>query len=320
MCGKPRSAGLSYEGKMSKQEPSGEVPANVNVSDGQGTQIGPGNTQYNFWPPKQPLDPATLGALNPRKAVARLQSLSHDELVDFFVKASPADVEGILDAFFDIDPEKLVAVFEDINRPKAMELLEGTRLDRRPFSLLPEASEAIASKPERQANAEPSALRNLDSPSLSAGARPAASVASSRLLKRLAGGVASVYFAWHRPALKRHAGESAQKAPWVAVNATAAQEASMTEARGHGNALLAWAGGGVLVGFAAAGLSFPLYVKDGQWALFFRGAEPAGLVQLVLGLALALISLIVISILYARRVGPHVAAEEPFGRNNRTQG
>jgi hypothetical protein len=40
----------------------------------------------------------------------------------------------------------------------------------------------------------------------------------------------------------------------------------------------------------------------------------------VLGLALALISLIVISILYARRVGPHVAAEEPFGRNNRTQG
>jgi hypothetical protein len=128
---------------MSNQGPSGEVPANANVS-GQGIQIGTGNNQYNAWMPKVPLDPAVLGALSPHTAVARLQQLPHDELVDFFARASPDDVVEILGVFSRDDLAKLVTTLADLNRRKATELIRAigtSRIDR-----LPEAAQAIARK------------------------------------------------------------------------------------------------------------------------------------------------------------------------------
>jgi hypothetical protein len=129
---------------MQMQEPSGEVP-DVKVSGSQGVQVGPGN-QYNNWAPKPLLDPVALGALNPHVAVARLQRESHDELVDFFARASPGDVSEIIDTMSHVDVEKLTTVLADINRRKATELIEGSPLDPILFGSLPEASEAISRK------------------------------------------------------------------------------------------------------------------------------------------------------------------------------
>jgi hypothetical protein len=129
---------------MAKQEPSGEVPG-VNVSGSQGAQVGTGNNQYNAWMAKSPLDPVALSALNPHIAVTRLQQLSHDELVDFFAKASQGDVSEILDVFLEADDAKVVAILGDINRRKATELLKGVNWGNYRIAL-PEAAEAIARK------------------------------------------------------------------------------------------------------------------------------------------------------------------------------
>src|ERR1700722_5435533 len=122
---------------MQKQEPSGEVPG-VSVSGSQGVFAGSGN-QYNTWAPKPPLDPAVLSGRNPHTAVALLQQLSHDELVDFFIRAQPGDVSEIIDTMFHVDVEKLTTVLADINRRKATELIEGSPLDPSLFGSLPEA-------------------------------------------------------------------------------------------------------------------------------------------------------------------------------------
>jgi len=134
---------------MQKQEPSGEVP-DISVSGSQGVFAGSGN-QYNTWAQKLPLDPAALGGLNPHVAVARLQQLSHDELVDFFAKAKPDDVVEIIEAFVESHHIKVMAVLGDINRRKATELIDAVcaEYDSAPLKLLkalPEAGEAIARK------------------------------------------------------------------------------------------------------------------------------------------------------------------------------
>lgn len=128
---------------MTSIEQSGEMP-DVNVS-GQGIQIGTGNNQYNAWMPKPPLDPAALGALNPHTAVARLQQLSHDDLVDFFARASPDDVSEILEVFLKADGTRVVAVLGDISRRKAAELI-GTVRRGGGLAVLPEAAQEIARK------------------------------------------------------------------------------------------------------------------------------------------------------------------------------
>lgn len=132
---------------MPNSEPPGEVPA-VNVSDSQGIQVGTGNTQYNAWVPKQQLDPVALSGLNPHVAVARLQQLPYDELVDFFARAKPGDVSEILGALLEVDVGKLAVVLADISRRKATELMEHTNLPKA-YKVLPEASEAIAREAAR---------------------------------------------------------------------------------------------------------------------------------------------------------------------------
>jgi hypothetical protein len=130
---------------MPEQEPSGEVP-DVNVS-GQGTQVGSGNTMYNSWSPRQSLDPAALGALNPHVAVARLQQLSHDELVNFFAKSKPSDVSEIVATFFDVDVTRLVTALADINRRKTTALITAVGIHF--LHDLPGAAEAIAREAAR---------------------------------------------------------------------------------------------------------------------------------------------------------------------------
>ena len=143
---------------MPKQEPSGEVP-DASVSGSQGVFVGSGN-QYNSWVPKPPLDPATLGALNPHTAVSRLQKLSHDELVDFFAKASPDDVSEILTVFSNADLPKLATALADISRGKATELIRAVGTNS--IDQLPRAAEAIASRAARLRWTAPESLEIFD--------------------------------------------------------------------------------------------------------------------------------------------------------------
>ncbi|HWG60177.1 MAG TPA: hypothetical protein VG253_00560 [Streptosporangiaceae bacterium] len=131
---------------MASTEQPGEV-SRVNVS-GQGMQLGTGNVQNNTWVQKAPLDPAVLSGRNPHTAVALLRQLSHDELVDFFIRASPGDVSEILAVFAEVDLTRIVATLGDISRRKATELIGAIDEDERPAVLddLLEATEAIARK------------------------------------------------------------------------------------------------------------------------------------------------------------------------------
>jgi hypothetical protein len=127
---------------MPNIEPPGEAPG---VSDSQGIQLGSGNTQYNHWGPKPPLDPAALGALNPHTAVARLQQLPHDELVDFFARATLSDLSEIFPTFLESDKARVIETLADINERKAAKLI-GTCCVEAVLVALPEAAKAIARK------------------------------------------------------------------------------------------------------------------------------------------------------------------------------
>jgi hypothetical protein len=119
-------------------------PAGVTVTGSEGIVIGSGNSQYNSWIPKPPLDPVALGALNPHTAVARLQQLTHDGLVDFFARAKPEDVSEILTVFYEFDRDAVVTILGDINRLKATELIDAVCGDA--LTDLPEAAQQIARK------------------------------------------------------------------------------------------------------------------------------------------------------------------------------
>lgn len=126
-------------------ESPGEVPG-ANVSDSQGTQVGSGNTMYNVWMLKPPLDLAAVRDLNPHTAVAWLQELEHRELVNFFARESPDGVSEILEVFAEVDLTTVVATLGDISRRKATELISAVDKDHFVALLgdLPEAAEAIA--------------------------------------------------------------------------------------------------------------------------------------------------------------------------------
>jgi hypothetical protein len=129
---------------MSNQEASEEVPTVVNVS-GQGTQVGAGSTMINNWGHRQPLDPSYLSGLNPHTAVARLQQLPHDELVNFFARATLSDLSEIFPTFLESDKASVIATLADINERKAAKLIDTCCVEA-VLVALPEAAKAIARK------------------------------------------------------------------------------------------------------------------------------------------------------------------------------
>src|ERR1700720_39610 len=100
-----------------------EMPP-IEISGSQGAAVGSGIVQNNTWTSKPPPDLAALSALNPHVAVARLQRLSHDDLVDLFARASPDDAREVLAAFLETDSAGVVAILGDISRRKATELIK----------------------------------------------------------------------------------------------------------------------------------------------------------------------------------------------------
>jgi hypothetical protein len=127
---------------MSKQEPLGEVPG-VNVGGSQGIVAGTGNVQNNIWMTKPPPDLASLSALSPHVAVARLRRMSYDDLVDLFARASQDDATEVLAAFVEVDAATAVAILGDIRRSKATELIKPLVATSNWLAELPEAAEAI---------------------------------------------------------------------------------------------------------------------------------------------------------------------------------
>lgn len=116
----------------------------TNVSGGQGIQVGSGSVQNNFWPAKGPLDAATLTALSPHAAVARIRQMSHDDAVDFFARASAEDLTGPLRALLLADEATAVAVLADLGPRKVTEMTEPFAATFPWLADLPEAAEAIA--------------------------------------------------------------------------------------------------------------------------------------------------------------------------------
>jgi hypothetical protein len=95
----------------------------VNASGSQGVQTGSGNTQINNWAPRQPLTPATLAALSPHAAVARIRRLSHDDAVDLFASAAADDLTAKLKALLLADEATAVAILADLDPLKAAVLI-----------------------------------------------------------------------------------------------------------------------------------------------------------------------------------------------------
>lgn len=126
---------------MQERQPSGEDPANVNVSGGQGTQVGTGNVQYNQYSLRPPLD---LADLSPHAGAARIRQLPHDDAVDLFAKALPDDLADKLKVLLHTDESKVVAILADLNPSKAAELISPLTDDFGWLADLPEAAAAIA--------------------------------------------------------------------------------------------------------------------------------------------------------------------------------
>jgi hypothetical protein len=136
---------IGAQQRMTTTGQRGEAPS-VSVSDSQGV-LGAG-IQLNHWEQRPKLDPATMRDLATHVAVSRLKSLSHDELVDFLLKASRDDVcYEYFEEFLYVELTKLMTALADISRRKATELISavGTNL----IDQLPEAAEAISDEASR---------------------------------------------------------------------------------------------------------------------------------------------------------------------------
>jgi hypothetical protein len=129
---------------MPEDQPSGVARATIDASGGQGVVVGTGNVQNNTWSLKPPLNPATLAALSPHAAVARIRQLSHDDAVDLFASASPEDLPGKLKALLIADEAKAVSILADLDPGKAAEIISPHARDFPWLATLPEAAEAIA--------------------------------------------------------------------------------------------------------------------------------------------------------------------------------
>jgi uncharacterized protein with LGFP repeats len=129
---------------MSKQGPSGEVPVNVEAS-GQGIQVGDGGTLINHWGPRQPLDPSYLSELNPLTAVALLQQRPHDEVREFFARATDNQLSEIFPVFLELDEARVIATLAEINERKASRLIETCCVEAA-LVALPAAAKAVDRK------------------------------------------------------------------------------------------------------------------------------------------------------------------------------
>jgi serine/threonine-protein kinase len=133
---------------MSKDEPSGEVPAKIDASGGQGQQAGDHNVQYNQFlaAPRssRQLDAATLGALNPHTAVGQVRRMRHDDAVVLLASAPPQDVTDVLKVMLEVDAAMTVSLLADINPRKAAELIVPLSADAPWLASLPTAARAIA--------------------------------------------------------------------------------------------------------------------------------------------------------------------------------
>ena len=87
----------------------GDADSKVEVSRSQGVQVGSGNIQYLAQPAKAKLDPISLGFLSPEAALARLQQMSHDEIVDLFAHATPPEAADVIKALAAVDEAKVVS-------------------------------------------------------------------------------------------------------------------------------------------------------------------------------------------------------------------
>jgi hypothetical protein len=139
---------------MATDQPSGEVPATIDASGGQGVVVGDGNVQYNYLSPSPALSPAAMAGLAPQAAAARIRQLSHDAAVDFFASAPPEVLQALAGKLkpllvADEDKARIIAVLADLERPRAAVLITPYADTHPLLTHLPEAAEAIAHRAER---------------------------------------------------------------------------------------------------------------------------------------------------------------------------
>jgi Protein kinase domain len=134
---------------MAQDEPSGEVPAKVDASGGQGVQVGTGNVQHLHVHSATPrrdheLDVVALGALSPHAAAAQIRRMRHDDAVVLLASVSPDDVADLLGALLEADEAMTVSLLADINPRKAKALIARLAVDAPWLESLPKAAKAIA--------------------------------------------------------------------------------------------------------------------------------------------------------------------------------
>src|SRR6185437_2946513 len=117
----------------------------IDAGSGQGMQVGKGNVQYNAWTGTAPLTAASLTLLSPEAALARLQKMSHDAIVDLFAEAdSSGGWSELIRLLVDADEAKTVSVLADLNLKKTAKLLTPIEAELPWLKVLPAAAESIA--------------------------------------------------------------------------------------------------------------------------------------------------------------------------------
>jgi hypothetical protein len=121
-----------------------EAAESASVSGSQGVQAGSGNTQINNWMAEPQLDIASLCALHPHAALARLRRIPYENLVNLFAdpRASSDDVARILRTWLETDEAKPVAILADLREARAQELLRPLVWQAPWLARLPEAANA----------------------------------------------------------------------------------------------------------------------------------------------------------------------------------
>jgi hypothetical protein len=139
-----RYAGLARVLRRGEDMAMDGAAGDVNASGSQGVQTGPGSTQNNTWISRQPLSAATLAALSPHAAIARIRQLPHDDAVDLFASTPAEDLTAKLKALLLTDEATAVAILADLDPLKAAVLINPYKDNLPWLTALPRAAEAIA--------------------------------------------------------------------------------------------------------------------------------------------------------------------------------